>query len=146
MYAYLLSCLLEACRRESRGASPPETPLSRGILRTAQSPHRKVRVMIFTNIKQVKEAAKEAGNNWFDKDEMEYWGCIVYPTVFDGRYFISSEQGDYVWGKERRFTLRRIQMPDFDIRTIGVFGAYATYEEAQEALYELILVGKVLSK
>jgi hypothetical protein len=75
---------------------------------------------------------------------MEYFGCQIHNEVFDGCYFITSEQDSYVsstgqngaWEGNRLYTIR-IAMPDGSIDTVGEFGEYETLDDAITAVKKL---------
>lgn len=48
----------------------------------------------FKNITAIKQANIDAGQFWFSPNTLKFFNCIVYPTVYYGRYFVTSEQND----------------------------------------------------
>jgi len=89
----------------------------------------------FTSIHEIKQANKELGGHWFSADTMRFFGSRVLPTVYGGRYFITSE--DNFQRTEKLYTVRQAQ-PNGDIDTVGDFQAYATRAEAVKAIKALL--------
>lgn len=83
---------------------------------------------------------QEGGSKFFDPESMEFFQTELYEEIFNGKYFITSEQSNshYVWDGERRWSIRSFSIEDekVDINTVGDFGAYKSLEEALEAIKE----------
>lgn len=96
--------------------------------------------MAMESIDDIITVHKVAGGNWFDFDEMKYWGTQAHDHVVSegekGSYFISSEPDFY--GEDRRFTVRYCTMKG-KISTVGEFRAYATEREAKDAIASLMV-------
>ncbi len=60
----------------------------------------------FTHIEQIREAAQQNGETWFDADTMKTHGSIVYPEVYGGYWFVSSER--YRGEKRRHYHARQV--------------------------------------
>lgn len=60
----------------------------------------------FTDIDQIREAAHRNGETWFDRDVMKLHGSIVYPEVYGGYWFVSSER--YPSEKTRHYHVRQV--------------------------------------
>ena len=90
----------------------------------------------YRNIEQIKKRNEAIGHNWFSADTMRFFSSEVLPTIYGGKYFISSEEDTY-GNYERKFTIR-IAYHDGQIDTVGSFQAYDTAEEAIEAVTELV--------
>lgn len=87
------------------------------------------------------EAANDArGHHFFDRSTMRAFGSIVYPEIYGGRYFITSERDrgvmtSYGWmqanGGKRLYSVRRAE-DDGSINTVGEFCAFTTKRQAQK--------------
>lgn len=86
----------------------------------------------YNSISDIKQANKELGHSFFSPDAMEFFGSKVLPTVYDGRFFITSEQDNFSNGA-RKYTVREAKS-DGSIDTIGNFQQFATAKQAQKAL------------
>jgi hypothetical protein len=87
----------------------------------------------FTSIREIAEANERSGHHWFKAETLRYFGCRVSPTVYGGRYFVSSEQDTYgAWNYQRRYTVRMAN-ENGTIETIGEFGQYRTRAQAVAA-------------
>jgi len=102
---------------------------------------------MFNNIEELIAKSQGRGGHFFDADTMDFFGSIVYPTVYDGRYFITSEQDRGIvvrdgtirraWDGRRLFTIRQCDDEGF-VNTVGEFGAYDTKFEAETAIYRML--------
>jgi hypothetical protein len=99
----------------------------------------------YKSIAEIVAANQRAEQTWFSDFNMRFFGTEIHDEVYDGAYFITSEQDDYVssrghrggWDGNRMYSIR-IAMPDGTIDTVGDFGAYETLEQAIEAVHQLI--------
>ena len=73
------------------------------------------------NITQIKRANKALGHHFFDRDAMTFFRSRVYPHVYGGRFFITSEQFVAGDGEEfpREYTVREAR-PDGTIDTVDM--------------------------
>lgn len=46
----------------------------------------------WTSIDEIRAANKRIGSFWFSRATMRFFKSIVYPTVYNGRYFVTSEE------------------------------------------------------
>ena len=60
----------------------------------------------FTHTDQIREAAQQNGETWFDNDVMKDHGSIIYPEVYGGYWFVSSER--YPGEKRRHYHVRQV--------------------------------------
>jgi hypothetical protein len=90
----------------------------------------------FRTIEQVKKLNAAIGHTWFAPETMRFFASHVLPTIYGGKYFISSEEDTY-GNYARKFTIR-IAYRDGQIDTVGDFQAYETAEEAIEAVTEIV--------
>jgi len=90
----------------------------------------------FRSIEQIKKSNEAIGHNWFRADTMRFFSSEVLPTIYGGKYFISSEEDTY-GNYARKFTIR-IAKANGDIDTVGDFQAYETAEEAMKAVTEMV--------
>jgi hypothetical protein len=93
----------------------------------------------YTSLNEIRYEAKRAGSHFFDTDTMRFFGSRVLPTVYGGRYFITSEQDHYGNGA-KAYTIR-IALADGHIDTVGDFQAYATRAQAVSAVKRLVAEG-----
>jgi hypothetical protein len=93
----------------------------------------------YTSINEIRIEAKRAGSHFFDADTMRFFGSRVLPTVYGGRYFITSEQDNYGNGA-RAYTVR-IALDKGNVDTVGAFQAYATRAQAVKAIKRLLTEG-----
>lgn len=98
----------------------------------------------------IKESLRQ-GSFYFSESTMEYFSCKVHGGFYEcdpdnpyRGYFITSEQDNnalnassQAWEGERRFTIRYANSPT-EISDYSEFGQYATYEEAKQALSDMI--------
>ncbi len=79
------------------------------------------------NINQIKWRNAANGYHFFEHSTIRFFQSRILPTVYNGRYFITSEQPPY---GPRTYTIRRAEDTG-NINTIGEFGGYATAEAAR---------------
>jgi hypothetical protein len=94
---------------------------------------------MYRDIEEIKSANKAAGGNWFSPDTMAWFDGRVYPGVYGGRYFVSSEQDSHgAWDGQRLYTVRECD-EDGDVHTAPgcTFGEYASEHGAREAARKL---------
>jgi hypothetical protein len=87
--------------------------------------------MSYASIDEIREANAQAtrdGGYWFSDGAMAFFNSIVYPDIYHGRYFITSESYD---GSDaaRAYSIRRAN-DDGTIDTVGEFQDYETREDA----------------
>lgn len=94
---------------------------------------------MFRNISEIVETAKATGSHFFDADSMRYFSSRVHGDLYGGRFFVTSERDNTIWGEPawngvRRYTVRMARYYPGDERlqidTMGEFGEYDTREEA----------------
>ena len=96
----------------------------------------------FASIGQIKQANRQLGHHFFDKDTLRFFHSRNGSTVYGGRYFVTSEQDEgfgqlgAAWGGERRYTVRRANA-DGSIDTVGEFGQYGSRSGAAAAAARL---------
>ncbi len=102
----------------------------------------------FKFVSEIQEADRKAGRYFFEVDTMRFFRSkIATWYVWDGRYFITSEQN--VWLDEhhqrhaepRRFTIREAVEDNtgFHIDTVGEFQAYGTLAQARDGVKRLLV-------
>jgi hypothetical protein len=90
---------------------------------------------MFKTLKAIERANKKIGHHWFDKDTKSFFGSIVYPEIYGGKYFISWE---YTYdGKHRRYTIRMTE-ENGAIKTVGNFLEFDTISDARARINELL--------
>jgi hypothetical protein len=92
------------------------------------------------SINQLIKMTKQGGSKFFDEETMSFFQTEVHDEIFNGKYFITSEQSNshYIWDGERRWSIRifSIENEKVDINTVGEFGEYKSLEEAIKAVKE----------
>lgn len=76
---------------------------------------------------------KEAGNCWFDRSSMRFFGTKFHGPMRAGGLFITSEKGPRD-DEPRAFTVRRYDFEGHSVETVGEFMGHKTLEAAREAL------------
>lgn len=89
---------------------------------------------MFYTVKQVRQANKAAGLQFFDRGTMRVFASRVGRRVYRGCYFISSERREY--DEPRRYTIRRVA-EDGHIYTVGDYQAYTSARAARRAIEQL---------
>jgi hypothetical protein len=83
----------------------------------------------YQSIEAIKKANADAGFNFFDKHTMQFFNSRIHGTVYNGRFFITSEQDNHgAWNSERRYTVR--ECVDGRINTVSAFGEFETARQA----------------
>jgi len=102
---------------------------------------------MYKTIAEIKKANDKIGEHWFDYDWMKYFRTTIYPEVYFGKWFITSEplprnkeQINREYDKEnpRVFSIRLAHNTG-EITTIGDLGGFASFEEAEEYLKEIVV-------
>ncbi len=88
------------------------------------------------NINNIKQANREAGFYFFSPDSMRFFDSRVLPTVYGGRFFITSERSGFD-DPTRTYTVREF-MPDGSIETVGEFNGHATIPLAKNAVRQAV--------
>jgi hypothetical protein len=83
--------------------------------------------MGYTSVDEIRKANRAAGHRWFMPEEMECFHTTVYPVVYGGHYFVTSEREPD--SQETRFTVRYAS-DDGVVRSHGGFFAWASWGEA----------------
>jgi hypothetical protein len=87
-------------------------------------------VNVFTTIGQIKAANERAGQHFFEPGAMRFFGTRISPTVYAGRYFVTSETPGH--GAPRRYTVRSAES-NGHVETIGEFCGLSRYRAHKEA-------------
>lgn len=82
-------------------------------------------------MEEIRSANARAGQHWFEPATMRFFRSRVGDNVYEGRYFISSEQFD--WKSPRLYTIREI-MPNGSIEEVGGFQQWGSGRQAVAAL------------
>ena len=83
----------------------------------------------------VRAANAAAGQYFFSRSTMRFFGSRVESSLYIGGYFITSEKAG-VTSTQRRFTIRR-ETADHSIETISKSLEYRTIEDARAALRKI---------
>lgn len=94
---------------------------------------------MFSSVREIIRANKDAGQHFFSPDTMRFFGSRVLPTVYGGRYFITAE--DDFSGTKRLYTIREAQT-DGSVDTVGEFQAYETRAQAVKAVQAILKTGE----
>ena len=87
---------------------------------------------------EARDRYRRGEGHFFDNENMMFWSSKVFPDLYGGRYFITSEPN--YDGKDRRFTVREFTDNYSDVRTVGEFRQYKTLAEATKAVKCLLQV------
>jgi len=86
----------------------------------------------YTQISQIIRDAEARGSHFFSASTMRFFSSRILPTIYGGKYFITSERDTYS-DRPRYYTVR--SAVDGDINTMGAFCGwdtlYAAKKEAQ---------------
>lgn len=93
-------------------------------------------------MERIMRANRDAGHHFFEPAAMRFFNSTLYPHVYVGRYFITGERCNEQ--QPERFTIRAA-LAGGQIETVGAFQAYASYEDAEDAVIEGLLEGKLTS-
>lgn len=91
----------------------------------------------YVHIDEIIEDAKRFNSHFFDKSPMRFFSSKILPTVYGGRYFITSERDVYRDSNPRVYTIRNY-MGDGIIKTVGDFGCYRFRSQAVLALKKIL--------
>lgn len=83
----------------------------------------------YKSMKEIKDANKLLGHNWFSRETMNFFSCIVSPRIYHGCFFITSEC--YL---DKRFYSARLANADGRIETIGEPASFITKNDALHAI------------
>ena len=81
----------------------------------------------FNNIDQVERINEFAGNHFFSEGALKFFSGKIYPTMFRGRFFVTSEKPPH---GDRGYTIRMAQV-DGGIETICDFGCFSSKKQAE---------------
>lgn len=89
---------------------------------------------MFNSIEEIKALNEEAGHCFFSDNTMSFFNSKVYPAIYGGRYFVTSEkQKSWSHSFPRLYSVRRAN-DDGTIDTVGEgFGEYKTKAQADKA-------------
>jgi hypothetical protein len=91
-------------------------------------------------MERIIEANDAAGNYFFEVGTMRFFNSVLYPRVYGGRYFITGERRDESYPEE--FTIR-VALDNGHVNTVGDFQAFASYEDAEDAVIKGLLSGEL---
>lgn len=90
---------------------------------------------MFENFQEVREKQQEESLLFFNEGVMSFWRCQIESELYDGRYFISSEQP--LTDRQRAYTVREVK-GDGRVVPASQFMEYQTKDEAKELINELL--------
>lgn len=82
------------------------------------------------DIFSVSDMERKHYGHWFDRDTMRFFKSRIMSNIFPSKtaiYFVSSEQND---NRPRLFTVRKYDIKNDDISTIGEFQGYESKTKA----------------
>jgi len=82
-------------------------------------------------ITDIKRANRKAGYHFFSPKTMDYWGSKIFPEIYKGRYFITSEPT--YDGRRRLYTVRKF-FPDTGHVGTALTHKFETHAAAKEAV------------
>lgn len=87
----------------------------------------------FNSMDEIIEAnLTSPSNHWFEDSTMQFFNSEILPTVYAGRYFVTSERMEL--HHPRNYTLR-VAFDDGSIETVGEFHKnFRSWEAAEDAL------------
>ncbi len=91
--------------------------------------------MFYYAIDQIKQANQENGFHFFERDTMRFFKSRILSEVYGGQYFITSEVEPF---SGRKYTIRKADLNNGDIETIGKHCQYATAAQAKAAVKRII--------
>lgn len=100
----------------------------------------------WASLTQIMAANERRGHHFFDRATMRGFGSIVYPDIFWGRYFVTSERDrgvmtSYGWMQanngRRLYSVRRAE-DDGAITTVGDFCQFTTRRQAERYAAQLL--------
>lgn len=89
----------------------------------------------YYTIDQIKDANKRFGQHWFEPSTMRFFKSRVLSGVYGGEYFITSEVPP---NSVRRYTIRRADLNNGSIYTVGKLCEYRTAAQAKAAIKRII--------
>lgn len=107
---------------------------------------------MFTTIQEIISANRKVGQRWFEPGTMAFFSSQIEPKVYQGCYFISSEQyelSDTESAKitpadPRAWTIHTVT-PGGWVSTIGEFQQYKSLQDAEAAVALLPPCGDVVT-
>ena len=90
---------------------------------------------MYKDITEIKKANEEAGHYFFSPDTLQFWGSKVYPRVYGGRYYITSEDN---FDRTAKFYSVRRADERGHIETVWGFLEFNTLEQAKRAIEALL--------
>jgi len=90
-------------------------------------------------IEEIMQHNIQIGQYFFDKAAMRFFSSRILPTIYGGRFFVSSEQDKHehgAWVGERRYTIR--ECVNGRIVSRSEHGEFATVQDAKNAAREFV--------
>lgn len=84
----------------------------------------------FISMDEVREANRELGHHFFDKETIRFFGSRVGSKLYGGRFFVTSELDFY--RTDRRYSVRFVE-DDGSVSTTVDFREYGSWREAHAA-------------
>lgn len=82
-------------------------------------------------ITEIRKANREAGYHFFSGETMNYWGSKIFPKIYRGKYFITSEPT--YDGRRRQYTIRKF-FPESGHVGTALMHKFNTHAAAKEAV------------
>lgn len=97
----------------------------------------------FQDIEQIKQANREAGRFFFSPDTMRFFASRVLPTVYGGRFFVTSEKRGFDDdGREYRV---RVAFDNGEIETVEFRRADGTEVKATDSRDSAVTLARALA-
>lgn len=90
----------------------------------------------FRDMHEVIAKNKSAGFHFFDTDTKTFFGSRVLPTLYGGKWFITSEWTNW-YRDHRAWTIREAQ-EDGGIETVGEFLQYGSLADTKRAVKAMV--------
>ena len=83
----------------------------------------------FNSMNDIEWTNQAIGHHYFSTDTMRFFSSKIYPCVYRGRFFVTSEK-DKFSGKPREYSVRMAES-NGSIETIGEFQAFSSKAQAE---------------
>ena len=91
----------------------------------------------YNNIHEIIAEATKAGSHFFDKSSMRWFNSRIYPKIYGGCYFITSEKDDMRPTHRRAWSVRKYN-GGRAIDDIGNFCEFNSLAEAVKAVKKIV--------
>lgn len=88
---------------------------------------------LFKSLDEAMTEAKNFGNMFFKKSNMEFFNSVVYPRFLGGRFFLTSETPHQ--SNDRKFTWRAV-FPGGEVKNLSEFHYYDSEKDAMDDYHD----------